>query len=138
MEPANVAYARFGAGREADTDARRCKFWSASSRHFSNYGGNHGRRGLSGLGRRRSHALFRELHQETKAPNSCLCHGGPELPVYPVRNVTRRFYLHYSWVPGSNDRMEQSVAMIRIAAALCFLAVALGAFGAHWLKPTLE
>jgi len=28
--------------------------------------------------------------------------------------------------------------MIRIAAALCFFAVALGAFGAHWLKPTLE
>jgi uncharacterized membrane protein YgdD (TMEM256/DUF423 family) len=28
--------------------------------------------------------------------------------------------------------------MSRIAAALCFLAVALGAFGAHWLKPTLE
>lgn len=28
--------------------------------------------------------------------------------------------------------------MFRIAAALCFLAVALGAFGAHWLKPTLE
>ena len=28
--------------------------------------------------------------------------------------------------------------MARIAAALCFLAVALGAFGAHWLKPTLE
>ena len=28
--------------------------------------------------------------------------------------------------------------MIRIAAALCFLAVALGAFGAHWLKGTLE
>jgi uncharacterized membrane protein YgdD (TMEM256/DUF423 family) len=28
--------------------------------------------------------------------------------------------------------------MIRIATALCFLAVALGAFGAHWLKPTLE
>ncbi len=27
---------------------------------------------------------------------------------------------------------------VRIAAALCFLAVALGAFGAHWLKPTLE
>ena len=27
--------------------------------------------------------------------------------------------------------------MVRIAAALCFLAVALGAFGAHWLKPTL-
>ncbi len=25
-----------------------------------------------------------------------------------------------------------------MAAALCFLAVALGAFGAHWLKPTLE
>ena len=28
--------------------------------------------------------------------------------------------------------------MIRIAAALCFLAVALGAFGAHWLKSRLE
>lgn len=28
--------------------------------------------------------------------------------------------------------------MLRIAAALCFLAVALGAFGAHWMKPTLE
>ena len=28
--------------------------------------------------------------------------------------------------------------MLRIAAALCFLAVALGAFGAHWLKPLLE
>jgi uncharacterized membrane protein YgdD (TMEM256/DUF423 family) len=27
---------------------------------------------------------------------------------------------------------------LRIAAALCFLAVALGAFGAHALKPTLE
>ena len=34
--------------------------------------------------------------------------------------------------------MERSGVMIRIAAALCFLAVALGAFGAHWLKPTLE
>ena len=34
--------------------------------------------------------------------------------------------------------MERSVAMIRIAAALCFLAVGLGAFGAHLLKPTLE
>ena len=30
------------------------------------------------------------------------------------------------------------MTMVRIAAALCFLAVALGAFGAHWLKPTLE
>jgi uncharacterized membrane protein YgdD (TMEM256/DUF423 family) len=30
------------------------------------------------------------------------------------------------------------MANIRIAAALCFLAVALGAFGAHSLKPTLE
>jgi uncharacterized membrane protein YgdD (TMEM256/DUF423 family) len=28
--------------------------------------------------------------------------------------------------------------MFRIAAALCFLAVALGAFGAHALRPTLE
>ena len=28
--------------------------------------------------------------------------------------------------------------MTRIAAALCFLAVALGAFGAHWLRPMLE
>src|SRR5438067_10377929 len=31
-----------------------------------------------------------------------------------------------------------SVLLIRIAAGLCFLAVALGAFGAHRLKPTLE
>src|SRR5207237_7433156 len=31
-----------------------------------------------------------------------------------------------------------SILYPRIAAALCFLAVALGAFGAHWLKPTLE
>ena len=31
-----------------------------------------------------------------------------------------------------------SVTMIRIAAALCFLAVALGAFGAHTFKSTLE
>lgn len=30
------------------------------------------------------------------------------------------------------------MTMIRIAAALCFLAVALGAFGAHGLKSTLE
>lgn len=30
------------------------------------------------------------------------------------------------------------MTMARIAAALCFVAVALGAFGAHWLKPTLE
>ena len=31
-----------------------------------------------------------------------------------------------------------SILLTRIAAALCFLAVALGAFGAHWLKPKLE
>jgi uncharacterized membrane protein YgdD (TMEM256/DUF423 family) len=31
-----------------------------------------------------------------------------------------------------------SVVFFRIAAALCFLAVALGAFGAHILKQTLE
>ena len=31
-----------------------------------------------------------------------------------------------------------SVALFRIAAALCFLAVALGAFGAHSLRSTLE
>ena len=31
-----------------------------------------------------------------------------------------------------------SILFVRIAATLCFLAVALGAFGAHWLKPTLE
>jgi uncharacterized membrane protein YgdD (TMEM256/DUF423 family) len=31
-----------------------------------------------------------------------------------------------------------SVSLFRIAAALCFLAVGLGAFGAHSLKPTLE
>ena len=31
-----------------------------------------------------------------------------------------------------------AVALFRIAAALCFVAVALGAFGAHALKATLE
>src|SRR6202035_291502 len=31
-----------------------------------------------------------------------------------------------------------SILLFRIAAALCFLAVALGAFGAHSLKSTLE
>ena len=31
-----------------------------------------------------------------------------------------------------------SILFVRIAATLCFLAVALGAFGAHWLKPTFE
>jgi uncharacterized membrane protein YgdD (TMEM256/DUF423 family) len=31
-----------------------------------------------------------------------------------------------------------SISLLRIAAALCFLAVALGAFGAHGLKSTLE
>jgi uncharacterized membrane protein YgdD (TMEM256/DUF423 family) len=31
-----------------------------------------------------------------------------------------------------------SILLFRIAAALCFLAVALGAFGAHALKSTLE
>jgi uncharacterized membrane protein YgdD (TMEM256/DUF423 family) len=31
-----------------------------------------------------------------------------------------------------------SILLFRIAAALCFLAVALGAFGAHTLKSTLE
>jgi uncharacterized membrane protein YgdD (TMEM256/DUF423 family) len=30
------------------------------------------------------------------------------------------------------------IAFARIAAALCFLAVALGAFGAHWLKPIID
>ena len=30
------------------------------------------------------------------------------------------------------------VSLVRIAVALCFLGVALGAFGAHSLKPTLE
>jgi uncharacterized membrane protein YgdD (TMEM256/DUF423 family) len=36
------------------------------------------------------------------------------------------------------DNCCVSILLIRIAAALCFLAVALGAFGAHWLKPTHE
>jgi uncharacterized membrane protein YgdD (TMEM256/DUF423 family) len=31
-----------------------------------------------------------------------------------------------------------SISLFRIAAALCFLAVALGAFGAHGLRSTLE
>src|SRR6266436_2080629 len=30
------------------------------------------------------------------------------------------------------------VMLFRLAAALCFLAVALGAFGAHWLRSTIE
>jgi uncharacterized membrane protein YgdD (TMEM256/DUF423 family) len=30
------------------------------------------------------------------------------------------------------------MSLVRIAAALCFLAVALGAFGAHWLRSTIE
>ena len=30
------------------------------------------------------------------------------------------------------------IAFSRIAAALCFFAVALGAFGAHWLKPIID
>jgi uncharacterized membrane protein YgdD (TMEM256/DUF423 family) len=33
---------------------------------------------------------------------------------------------------------SMSIMVARIAAALCFLAVAFGAFGAHWLKPMLE
>jgi uncharacterized membrane protein YgdD (TMEM256/DUF423 family) len=33
---------------------------------------------------------------------------------------------------------DVSVLLFRIAAALCFLAVALGAFGAHGLRSTLE
>jgi len=31
-----------------------------------------------------------------------------------------------------------SIMLARLAAALCFIAVALGAFGAHALRPTLE
>ena len=31
-----------------------------------------------------------------------------------------------------------STLFVRIAAALCFLAVGLGAFGAHWLRSTIE
>ena len=38
---------------------------------------------------------------------------------------------------GEHNRC-MSLLFVRIAAALCFLAVAFGAFGAHWLKPTLE
>ena len=34
--------------------------------------------------------------------------------------------------------MNISILLFRIAAALCFLAVALGAFGAHALRSTLE
>jgi uncharacterized membrane protein YgdD (TMEM256/DUF423 family) len=35
-------------------------------------------------------------------------------------------------------KSTMSTFLIRLAAALCFFAVALGAFGAHALKPTLE
>jgi uncharacterized membrane protein YgdD (TMEM256/DUF423 family) len=38
----------------------------------------------------------------------------------------------------TNNQFKMSIALFRIAAALCFLAVALGAFGAHSLKQTLE
>lgn len=31
-----------------------------------------------------------------------------------------------------------SILLFRIAAAFCFLTVALGAFGAHWLRSTIE
>jgi uncharacterized membrane protein YgdD (TMEM256/DUF423 family) len=31
-----------------------------------------------------------------------------------------------------------SMLFVRIAAAFCFLAVALGAFGAHWLRSTIQ
>ena len=31
-----------------------------------------------------------------------------------------------------------SISLVQIAALLCFLAVGLGAFGAHWLKSTIE
>jgi uncharacterized membrane protein YgdD (TMEM256/DUF423 family) len=34
--------------------------------------------------------------------------------------------------------MLKMIALVRIAAALCFVAVGLGAFGAHSLKQTLE
>jgi uncharacterized membrane protein YgdD (TMEM256/DUF423 family) len=38
----------------------------------------------------------------------------------------------------TNNQIKMSISLFRIAAALCFLAVALGAFGAHGLKQTLE
>jgi uncharacterized membrane protein YgdD (TMEM256/DUF423 family) len=34
--------------------------------------------------------------------------------------------------------MALNTIMIRIAAGLCFLAVAFGAFGAHWLRSTID
>src|SRR5260370_27814746 len=40
--------------------------------------------------------------------------------------------------PRFSWHISLDMMMFRIAAALCFLAVGLGAFGAHWLKPTLE
>jgi uncharacterized membrane protein YgdD (TMEM256/DUF423 family) len=38
----------------------------------------------------------------------------------------------------TNNQIKMSIPLFRIAAALCFLAVALGAFGAHGLKQMLE
>src|SRR5207248_11187700 len=41
-------------------------------------------------------------------------------------------------IQSRQDRHSMPILFFRIAAGLCFLGVALGAFGAHWLKPTLE
>jgi uncharacterized membrane protein YgdD (TMEM256/DUF423 family) len=38
----------------------------------------------------------------------------------------------------TSNQIKMSISLFRIAAALCFLAVALGAFGAHSLKQILE
>jgi uncharacterized membrane protein YgdD (TMEM256/DUF423 family) len=38
----------------------------------------------------------------------------------------------------TKNQIKMSIGLFRIAALLCFLAVALGAFGAHGLKQTLE
>jgi uncharacterized membrane protein YgdD (TMEM256/DUF423 family) len=43
-----------------------------------------------------------------------------------------------TWLkPGVNEK-KMSILLFRIAATLCFLAVALGAFGAHALRSTIE
>ena len=49
------------------------------------------------------------------------------------RDVSRPSHKATAWQATPLD-----MTTIRIAAALCFLAVALGAFGAHGLKSTLE
>jgi uncharacterized membrane protein YgdD (TMEM256/DUF423 family) len=52
--------------------------------------------------------------------------------------ATGRFVLVSGFDIRYSSFLMSSTLLVRLAAALCFLAVALGAFGAHALKSTLE